>query len=325
MIPAVFLAWARLIVLASTDGLQDSSCESNSALRKGSKHNAFGHEEDSQDLEGTQLLQSQVRLSQRHAQTQAELLKQTKMLACRAGTVTITNQAGQTQDCCEEHYEDLYRPIGDVLKEHPGVDGNCWFHFYADYLGQPSDFVESFRQTVQQFSHMAGQGPQKTIHLTNGEKLITHDDTVFGNYGNYAYDDGMCYQMGWMKGQRLDAHLQDLQDAEAWLRLSEQECQRIGQLVEQPMNQSKLTIGYMQDDNMRIVLAASCLFLDDSAPCSKANIEDWVYHLYPKCLLGGDRLTGAAGQIAWCLARACVTEGNVIKHGKDCWPEGLPF
>jgi len=303
MIPPILLAHARLILLAAAENLQ-GSCE-NSALGKDCKR-LFSHEEDSQ---GTQLLQAKVEVKHRNF----------------CWPMKTINQLGQEQDCCEQHWDDLYRPIGDVLKDRPGVDGNCWFRFYANYLGQPLDFVEAFRSTVKQFSHMAGQGPQKTLHLTNGEKLITHDDTVFGNYGNFAYDDGMCYQMGWMKGQRLDAHVQDLQDPDAWLRVAEQECQRIGQLVEQPMNQTKLTIGFMQDDNSRMVDVASCLYLDHSAPCSKATIEDWVYHLYPKCLLGGDRLTGAAGQIQWCLARACVTEGNVIKHGKDCWPEGLPF
>jgi len=227
------------------------------------------------------------------------------------------------QDCDERHDADLYRNITLVLREHPAVDGNCWFHFYADYLGDPPSYADQFRGTVAQFTPRGGGGPPITLHLTTGEDLYSHAD---GIWGSYPYDDAMCYQMGWMKGQRLDEHVMKLRDREAWLDLSEAECQRLPEMVRGPLNSTKLTIGYMQDDNVRVMIASECLRAPPgSSSCERATLEDYAYHLYPKCLLGGERLTGAAGQIAWCLARACVTEGNVIRHGMECWPEGLPF
>merc|ERR1719414_2129080 len=128
--------------------------------------------------------------------------------------------------------------------------------------------------------------------------------------------------MGWMKGQRLDAHLMDLRDREAWLRLSEAECARLPQMLPDGMdeNSKELTIGYMSMYNGRICDASSCLTEPREAWCAKATLEDYAMHLCPKCLLGGERLTGAASQIAWCFARSCVTDGNVIRHGDECWP-----
>lgn len=139
----------------------------------------------------------------------------------------------------------------------------------------------------------------------------------------------MCYQMGWLKGQRLDKHVMKLKNQTEWFKLAGEECARLPLMVNDSslvdVNGKYMTIGYMADDNMRILHAANCLYRPHSERCKKPTIEDWVIHLYPKCLLGGDQLTGAAGQVAWCFARACVTDGGLIKHGNECWPEGLPF
>merc|ERR1712187_897657 len=121
--------------------------------------------------------------------------------------------------------------------------------------------------------------------------------------------------MGWMKGQRLDEHVMKLADREAWLRLSEEECARLPQMVEGGLdeNSEELSIGYMAGNNLPVVSRALCLKEPLDAPCAKATIRDWVLHLYPKfylypkCLLGGEHINGAAAQIAWCFARACVT------------------
>lgn len=227
------------------------------------------------------------------------------------------------QNCKEPHTADLYRPIRQVMAEHPQLDGNCYYKWYADYLGDPTNYADMFLSTIAQFSQNLGKGPLTPYYLPNGEILTSHWD---GNWGNYAYDDVMCYQMGWLKGQRLDKHIDDLQNREAWLNLAEQECARLPAMVEEGLDDTwtNLTIGYMEDDNGRICNAANCLTSPNEDSCKKATVRDWVYHLYPKCLLGGERLTGAASQIAWCFARACVTEGNVIKHASDCWPDN-PF
>merc|ERR1719469_1048020 len=114
-----------------------------------------------------------------------------------------------------------------------------------------------------------------------------------------------------------------LQNREEWLKLTENECARLPPMAPELTNenQKEMSLGFMADDNVRICNAATCLKTPRGDPsCTKATIKDWAEHLYPKCLLGGDRLVGAAGQIAWCFARACVTEGNVIKHGR-CWPD----
>mmetsp|Transcript_27760 Transcript_27760/g.64733 ORF Transcript_27760/g.64733 Transcript_27760/m.64733 type:complete len:300 (+) Transcript_27760:57-956(+) len=227
------------------------------------------------------------------------------------------------QDCNEQHSDDLYRPIRQVLAEHPGVEGNCWFHFYASYLDRPQSHAQMFKETVETYTVNAGKGKEATLHLSNGEDLITHLD---GNWGLYPYDDAMCYMMGWLKGQRLDEHVMDLLDEAKWREVTTAECSRLPQMVEGGLdeNSREMTIGFMEDDNARMCQVSECLAKPRDDPCTKATLKDYVYHLYPKCLLD-EQLSGASGQVAWCYARACVTEGNVIKHGMECWPHGLPF
>jgi hypothetical protein len=227
------------------------------------------------------------------------------------------------QNCDEPHPADTYRPIRQVLAEHPGLDGNCYYHWYANYLGDSPDYADMAKGTMWQFSQNVGSGPIATYYMPNGEVFHSHQDNI---WGNYRYDDMMCQQMGWLKGQRLDKHMDKLKDREAWLKVSEEECARLPKMIEGGIddNSTVYSIGYMADDNQRICIAADCLMQPLDAQCTKATIHDWVTHLYPKCLLGGDRINGAAGQIAWCFARACVTEGNAIKHGLECWPEGFP-
>jgi len=243
------------------------------------------------------------------------------------GTGYRSFQAGDGDGCgcggC--HPSDLYKPIIEVSRAHPGQDLNCWFNFYASWLGQPTNFVDFFRNTVAQFTPPT-HGPEGKLHLPTGEVVTTHNDNM---WGDYSYDDGMCYLMGWLKGQgRLDEDLMKMKSVEEWYQVTERECARLPPMLNESSEalarSEKMTIGYMVDDNERINQASNCLWKDYDATCKRATIQDYAMHLYPKCLLGANnRLTGAAGQIAWCYARACVTEEG-IKHGAECWPEGLP-
>merc|ERR1719188_2306926 len=97
-----------------------------------------------------------------------------------------------------------------------------------------------------QYSQNAGKGPLATYYMPNGEQWFSHQD---GNWGNYAYDDMMCQQMGWLKGQRLDKHMKKLKDREAWLKVSEEECARLPGMVKGGLDENSLevTIGYMAD------------------------------------------------------------------------------
>jgi hypothetical protein len=240
------------------------------------------------------------------------------------------------QDCNEKHPGDLYKPSKQVIKEHPGVDLNCWYHFYASYLVNTQyNFTGLFRDTEEQFGNNAGAGQLRTLHLPNGEVLTTRDEGK-QHWGNYAYDDTMCYQLGWMRGQRLDKHIQKLSNDEEWLKIVEDECRHLVDLVNESdrwmfdEDSKYMTVGHMSDDNFRIMDASECLWTPLGAPCKtqyqaqpvqKATLLDWAVHIYPKCLLApGERLTGAALQITWCFARACVDENKMIKHGTECGP-----
>jgi hypothetical protein len=246
------------------------------------------------------------------------------------------------QDCNERHPDDVFKPSQKVLKEHPGVDLNCWFHFYQAYLmPEPSNFTEMFRSSEADFSGKSDAANQKQLHLPNGEVLTTRNEgdspgASGAHWGNYAYDDTMCYQMGWMRGQRLDKHIQKLSNAEEWLKVVEDECRHVVDLVNESdrwmfdEDSKYMTVGYMADDNNRIRDASECLWEPLGTPCKrhyqaqpvqKATLLDYALHLYPKCLLGtAGHLTGNAAQMTWCFARSCVDENKMIKHGTDCGP-----
>jgi hypothetical protein len=236
-------------------------------------------------------------------------------------------------NCNEPHPDDLYRPIRAVAREHPGADMNCYYHWYADYLGTPRNFANLLVSTAKQYSNAENTGPAAQFHLSNGEVLRSHIDP---NWGLYPYDDSMCYLMGWLKGQRLDGDMLKLTNETAWLDVTERECARLPLMFNESIrneyfdpDSKYMSIGYMADDNLRICEASQCQQQPYGADCSRATLLDYAVHLYPKCLLGDsanpNRLTGAAGQVAWCFARGCVDpDTNEIRHGNACWPFGIP-
>lgn len=220
-------------------------------------------------------------------------------------------------DCWTPHYLDLFRPIPAVLAEHPEANGNCYFNYHADYLGESSEYrPEFFRSWLEQFTP-AQNGREVNFRSVFGENLTTHLDNI---WGCYPYDDVMCYAEGWLKGQTLDDV--DFSSATAVHKRARLECEKIRQRNNWTGYEPEVTAGAMVYDNNRIVAASECSAGLRGSDCTPATFKDYETHLYPKCLMGG-KFT-LSSQMAWCYARACLLEGNVVKHGKECYPEGVP-
>jgi len=219
--------------------------------------------------------------------------------------------------CTEAHPLDSFRPIPTVLAEHPETNGNCYFKPIADYLGDSPEYDPlSFKYIVSQFTP-SQNGMEATILSTTGDNLTTHLDNI---WGSYPYDDGMCYAEGWLKGQSLDGL--DFSDTSAMYERAGRDCEKMRQRNNWTGFEREVTAGTMAFDNERIMHAAECSAGQHAAGCTPATLRDYDLHLYPKCLLGGSFTLTT--QMVWCYARACLLEGNLIKHGMECYPDGLP-
>lgn len=223
--------------------------------------------------------------------------------AMQIGRPTEYRETGGMQ-CGLNHSEDLYRPIPQVLAEHPGVDGYCYWELHApwmSYLGKTEDYVASSSTAVLTMRANpalcpnfpgAGKGPLTPISYA-GVELWSHLDCL-----HQGGDDVYCHALGWLRNQRLDASL--MANATAWEELAAQECNRMNKTYQ--FADSEVTMGKHLDDQ-RVIW---------SPPENTAR--NYNLHAYHKCLLGH-----AADEMAYCMSLSCLLPpGNVIGHGPWC-------
>ena len=126
------------------------------------------------------------------------------------------------------HGADCYRPIADVLAEHPGVDGYCYFNytaFWVQYQGPIPDFEAEAVVGIMYLRSMS-EGPKGYQGVNSGrllnfnfegapENLTTHMDLT-----HYLYDDLYGYSLGFLQGQGLDPAW--MHNSSHWISLSKQ-------------------------------------------------------------------------------------------------------
>jgi len=207
-------------------------------------------------------------------------------------------------ECGLNHSEDLYKYIPDVLAEHPGVDGFCYFERHApwmSYTGPTQDYVASGQAGVLGMRHNRnmcpffpgeGKGPL-VLNSYEGVTLWSHVDCM-----HQTGDDKYCHALGWLRNQRLDFSL--MSNKTAWEELAEQECRRMNETYH--FTHEETTVGKHIDDQ-------GVIWSDPQLTARNLNL-----HAFHKCALGH-----AADEMAYCMTLSCLLPpGNVVGHGPWC-------
>jgi len=234
--------------------------------------------------------------------------------------------------CGQFKPSDLVRPIREVLAEHPGVNGFCYFAGAEAWISQQApepDYVQSSKAAVLgmrnnvampgtcTMSYPEGQGPLKTAHFEGGT-VSSHIDC---NY--YEYDDLYFYSLGWLKNQRLDGSL--MSNATAWEALAREECDRLQEMFHFRDEEITMQKHGQRGDNMVILAKSQVAFsgkcqiimkMPPSRTCDPITSREFASHAYGKCLLGG--AAGDAAEMAYAYSRACLLPGNIIGHESAC-------
>jgi len=209
-------------------------------------------------------------------------------------------------ECGLNHSEDLYKPIPEVLREHPGVDGFCYFERHAPWMvynGRTTNYVVGGQSAVAGMRSNPvmcpndpgqGKGPKVPLHYV-GVNLESHVDCL-----HMLGDDIYCHALGWLRNQRLDASL--MENATAWEALAEEECSRMMRTYK--FTEEEVTVGKHLDDQ-------DVIWYGPRATARNLNL-----HAYHKCALG---TMHAADEMAYCMSLSCLLPpGNMIGHGPWC-------
>ncbi|CAE7205645.1 unnamed protein product [Symbiodinium sp. CCMP2456] len=229
------------------------------------------------------------------------------------------------------HREDCYRPIPDVMAEHPDVDGFCYFNasgYWIVYRGPQQDFGKIVVDSIlalRSSSYTGLSAGRLITYRFEGLSLTTHLDDV-----NYLYDDLYGYALGFLQGQGLEPNW--IQNRSLWMELSRQKCAELQATYR--FAKEELILADALDFNAVLDMMASCSAqiphfkhgssdreLEEVAGwhsptnCRSVTRRDFAKHHYVKCLLG---YQNSAADMAYLNQRACLLEGNRIGHFSEC-------
>ncbi|CAE7301982.1 unnamed protein product [Symbiodinium sp. CCMP2592] len=233
------------------------------------------------------------------------------------------------------HGADCFRSVVDVMNEHPGTDGYCWFNataFWVIYAGPVPHFEEEAVSGVLGLREPdykgLNQGPLLTYYF-EGQVITSYMDSA-----HYSFDDLYGYALGFLQGQGLDPTW--MKDPSRWISLSQQACDRIQQSYN--FSNEELVLADWLDFNQILASMAFCsagviynitdqsLLTNSpgSSSCRNITRRDMAKHHYVKCVLGH---RNSAGDMAYLNSRACLLEGNRIGHFSECpySPPGVDF
>lgn len=260
---------------------------------------------------------------------------------------SLKNCGHLTQDTCFEganafcsnncpihtHGKDCYRPVPEVMAEHPGEDGYCYFNqtgFWVAPLDDhdPTKFAESAIQGITYLRGLSGyigfnKGPKVTFNF-DGLEITSHMDAT-----HYLYDDLYGYSLGYLQGQGLTSEM--MMNSSMWISLAEEKCNKIQEKYN--FQNEELILADWLDDNIVINTRVSCAAKMPIPPDVPQNIRDaakyksvddcepvtrreFAKHHYIKCLLG---YQNAASDGAYLNMRACLLDGGTrIGHFSEC-------
>ena len=153
----------------------------------------------------------------------------------------VSNCGHLTQDMCDStadalcsnnckihtHGKDCYRPIPEVMAEHPEEDGYCYFNWTGFWVNPLPDTNPDFEaSSVSGILGLRGpdyhgkdQGPLITFHF-DGKVITTNLDSA-----HYSYDDLYGYSLGYLQGQGLDSTL--MKNSSQWMEISKEKCLKL--------------------------------------------------------------------------------------------------
>ncbi|CAK9027188.1 unnamed protein product [Durusdinium trenchii] len=227
------------------------------------------------------------------------------------------------------HGQDCYRPVPEVMAEHPGMDGYCYFNQTALWVSplpdNDQDFIEYAKEGILGLRKMGDyrgkdHGPLITFNF-EGQVITSYMDA-----NHYSYDDLYGYSLGYLQGQGLDTEL--MKNASGWIAISRQKCLEIQ--TKYNFQPEELVLADWLDNNVVIstkVMCSANITAVHQPPdvkekakwrsptdCEPITARDFAKHHYIKCLLG---YPNSASDGAYLNARACLV-GNHVGHFTDC-------
>jgi len=227
------------------------------------------------------------------------------------------------------HAADFSRSIVDVMAEHPGEDGYCYFNMSAMYIQYPQlpDYVASAADSIlglrsEDYGGL-NSGQQVTFNF-EGKKITTHADC-----SHYIFDDLYAYALGFLQGQGLDTS--KITNAAEWEALSAEQCDKFQQ--EYNFTKDELILNDLLDSNLPILAMSYCStgiplpegmmvpYVTEKAEyhsaqdCKVITRREFARHHYMKCVLGHKN---AGAEMSYSHARACLLDGNRIGHFEEC-------
>mmetsp|Transcript_28761 Transcript_28761/g.67020 ORF Transcript_28761/g.67020 Transcript_28761/m.67020 type:complete len:354 (-) Transcript_28761:122-1183(-) len=218
-------------------------------------------------------------------------------------------QVQLAEDCRENHFEDWYRPIPEVAKDHPGTSMYCYLgtYSYANVKGaswcvggaEVSLRSNSFVVTQTTGRFLSNEGQRHYIHYDGGN--ISTTNHLFGT----LYDDTYCHANGWFQNQDVPYEL--IFNGTALAEVSAKQCKELLALFPE----SDLSLPYMSylQQGETEALRHHAMGLAQKAP-SKLDMQR---HAAVKCALGG-----VATEIAYCLDNGCMQPDGYIGRASMC-------
>jgi len=155
------------------------------------------------------------------------------------------------------HGADCYRPIPEVMAEHPGVDGYCYFNATAFWLVYPGQMtmVEAANDAIKTIRGADYQGDSRgmPIHyrLADDAGEASEEITIWSHMdsAHYLYDDLYGYSLGVLQGQGLDT--QQMFNSTSWTARSQEMCAHIQRTYQ--FSKEELVLADALDGNQALV------------------------------------------------------------------------
>lgn len=231
--------------------------------------------------------------------------------AIAAGGVDLANQ-GHRGECGGPgiHLKDFTRPIREVLAEHPGIDGWCYFGWLGDWarkcaVARQKHDYSYFAEFFDKYTDSIKNGNGLPVEIVyEGGKFITRDH-------NHPLDDALCDANGYWDYPADKV----LHDFDYLTQVSKTHCQKLQ--AEVPNYHNISMADFFEEE-----------FGDDK---KFANVENgfgdagvlklvlkpnMLLHEAVKCLLGG-----AECDIAFCARRGCKGDDGIVRYGAECRAE----
>lgn len=233
-------------------------------------------------------------------------------------------------EICHSNRADFSRSIVEVMQEHPGEDGFCYFNasaFYILWMGDVLDYDDFAKQGVLGLRTPdykgLNTGPLVTFNW-EGESVSTYADL-----DHYLYDDLYAFSLGFLQNQGLDTS--KMSDPQAWQDVSKHQCEQIQ--AKYNFSDDELVFNDLLDSNLRMFAQCYCAagvelplamrtpYVTEKAgynsPTDRKPItnREFARHHYMNCVLG---YNNSAGDMAFLHARACLLPGNRIGHYTEC-------